>query len=529
LNEPIKHVKESPFTRKDRIRFRRDGLSEESALNHIASYRRGQIYTRLERPCILGNGILALSRAEKASLSARYAEAAAQGRVTQFVPASGAATRMFKSLLAVLNRPDCPSLSVLIEEASHGGVEAKEFVQWFRNLDAFAYRDKLAEILARDGLELRTLWGSGNYRPILEYLLKGEKLGYAGKPKALIPFHRLADSTRTPLEEHLADATALIRDKHGKCKIHITVSPEHEEEVLASLKNVRGEFEKHGTRFKIDISLQKTATNTLAANLENQPLRDKDDNLVFRPGGHGALLENLFQTKGDIVFIRNIDNVLPERLKDKALAFRKAMGGLLAQLQEEIFDYLRRLQKKPDIRLLQEATRFAANTLGIKPVEPVSNSAKSRMTCAYLLENLDRPLRVCAVVKNQGEPGGLPFWVRHNDGALRPQIVESAQIDMTSFDQRRIVEASTHFNPVDMVCGLRNYRGKMFQPQDFLDKDGYSITSKSKEGENILALELPGLWNGGMAYWNTVFVEAPLVIFNPAKTVIDLLRRGHRL
>src|SRR5690606_32049479 len=265
---------------------------------------------------------------------------------------------------------------------------------------------------------------------------------------------------------------------------------------------------------------------------DNLPARNPDNTLSLRPGGHGALLENLFHTGGDIVFIKNIDNVVPERLRGEVLAHRKALGGFLVRLQARAFGYLRRLRESPDANLIEEAAHFAEQRLGVVLPEtkraPAGDSRSAAEKTAFLIRILDRPLRVCAMVKNQGEPGGGPFWVVGKDGTLRPQIGESAQVDTGAAAQRKILESSTHFNPVDLVCGLRDEGGELFKLQDFVDPDAFFITTKAKDGKTVKALELPGLWNGSMAFWNTVFVEAPVSTFNPVKTVNDLLRPNHQ-
>ena len=535
-----------PFTGPDREKMRSEGRSEEKAMGQLEIFRRGQIFTRLDRAATLNDGILRLSQAERESLAGTYQEAAAGGRVMQFVPASGAATRLFKSLMAVWMRSETPALAQLTKEAGQGQGDAKEFLEWFQGLPAFAFAGELRRVLERDGLDMDALL-TGNslitakeYRPLLEYLLTSKGLGYAEMPKALIPFHKYkhpdalgnGERARTPLEEHLSEAVALVRDAAGICRIHFTVSPQHESQIMAVLERVRGGYESAGTRFEIGLSVQKPSTDTLAVDPENRPLRDSDNALVFRPGGHGALLENLFRTGGDIVFLRNVDNVLPEPYRAEAVEYRKALAGYLVRLQERIFAYIRRLGGKPDSALTEEVAHFVEQRLGTYLSEslraPAQDARAADEKRALLLKILDRPLRVCAMVKNQGEPGGGPFWVRHKDGSVRLQIVESSQIDMGTSQQRKIAESATHFNPTDLVCGLRNHAGSLFKLQDFVDPETCFVSTKSIDGRPVKALELPGLWNGSMAHWNTVFVEAPVETFNPVKTVTDLLRPGHQ-
>jgi hypothetical protein len=532
--------------------LRAHGIGEERALAGLRIFREGQKHTRLERPCTLNDGIVRLSPAEMENLSAGYAEAAAKGRVMEFVPASGAATRLFKGLVAVLNRADTPAFAALAKEASQGG-DAKETVDWFNGLRAFPFYPALCEAVAQGGRDPEALYAAKEYRSFLQALV-GSKNGsqgdprtgtpglhYAEQPKALIPFHRYPQGPRTALEEHMEEAVSLVQDANGLCRLHLTVSPEHEHAIHATLDAARRKYEGTGIHFRIGLSQQKRSTDTLAADQENAPLRNADGALNFRPGGHGALLENLYHTGGDIVFIKNIDNVVPDRLRPITLAYRQALGGCLVRMQERVFAYLERLREPTGAEgkdaagfaaLVEEAAHFAEQRLGSAPPDslrpPAANAAALAAKAAFVIKALDRPLRVCAMVRNQGEPGGGPFWVRAKDGGLRPQIVESAQVDLGSSQQRKIMEAATHFNPVDLVCGLRNGQGEQYKLQDFVDTEAYFITAKSKDGKTVKALELPGLWNGSMAYWNTIFVEVPVETFNPVKTVNDLLRPNHQ-
>lgn len=294
------------------------------------------------------------------------------------------------------------------------------------------------------------------------------------------------------------------------------------------LEEVRPLYEDRTTRYEITFSEQSPATDTIAVDVNNRPFRDRDGRLLFRPGGHGALLRNLNDLRGDMVFLKNVDNVVPDRLKDDAIRYKKALGGYLAELQALLFGYLRRLDGgERDAGLLDEAMEFLRQKF--PSAAPVSSHPRSQEEKAgFLVTRLNRPLRVCGMVRNEGEPGGGPFWVRQDDGTLSPQIVESSQVDMKSREQRAIWEASTHFNPVDLVCGVRNYRGEPFDLMSYTDPDTGFISVKSKDGRELKALELPGLWNGAMARWNTVFVEVPSSTFNPVKTVLDLLRPAHQ-
>lgn len=519
------------FDERDRAQLRARGLTEERALAQLEAFRTGRSFAVLDRPCAVNDGIARLSQAEAESFAAACAAAAAQGRFLCFVPASGAATRMFKGLAALRHRKDRPDLQGLAKEAGRDA-DARETLEWFTHVREFAFYPALRDAVARAGADPEASLAAGDYGLWLEALLGPAGLGYADKPKALIPFHASPAGPRLALEEHLAEAAALARDAEGRCRLHFTVSPEHESAILAALERARLPYEAEGVRFEISLSAQKPATDTLAADAGNLPFRDAEGRLVFRPGGHGALLENLHHTGGDLVFIKNIDNVVPASRRAPVLAFRRVLGGYLAHLQERIRGYARDLASRPDARLVEEAAHFAAQRLGASPPEPLrappAGAEALAAKAAWLSRAFARPLRVCAMVKNTGEPGGGPFWVRHADGSVRPQIVETAQVDLSQSAQRKILESATHFNPVDMACALRDPEGHPYKLQDFVDPSAALITEKSKDGKPLKALELPGLWNGSMAFWNTAFVEAPLETFNPVKTVNDLLRENHR-
>jgi hypothetical protein len=333
---------------------------------------------------------------------------------------------------------------------------------------------------------------------------------------------------RTPVEEHLEEAALYVRDSDGRAVIHFTVSPEHMAGIREHVDHALGRYKESGIRHDVSYSLQKPSTDTIAVDMEGAPFREKGGEILFRPGGHGALLENLNDLQGDIIFIKNIDNVVPDRLKKETTAYKKALGGYLIGLQDRVFEYLGQLSGPPPGQgILKQMLRFAEEELyRIPPGGGAGLSAQEMIS--FLISAMNRPLRVCGVVRNAGEPGGGPFWVEHQDGTQSLQIVESSQVDMESSDQKAIWESSTHFNPVDLVCGVRDYRGRPFDLRDYVDPLTGFISIKSKDGKELKALELPGLWNGSMAFWNTVFVEVPSITFNPVKTVMDLLRKEHQ-
>ncbi len=498
----------------------RSGIDEEALLDQMDKFEHGIPYTRIARPCTIGDGIRVIQPEEFQQLEEIFADAAAQGRVTKFVPASGAASRMFKSLQAYMNSCD------------NGDSQVPESVMKFgrkflHSLKRFAFYDALQEILTRDGLNLNELLESGRYSLILKYVLTKKGLNYANLPKGLILFHMYPEGPRTAFAEHLAEAAEYARDRDGVARLHFTVPPEFSEAIKMHVNEVCSGFVQQDVQFDVSYSIQKESSRTLAVDMENNPIRTSDKLLVFRPAGHGALLENLSEIGGDIVCIKNIDNVVPDHLKPQTYIYKKVLGGYLVRLQKYVFAALEQLEQDTATpEDIEKMTGFIRNEFGITPPNEYGTYTAEQKK-KYLFKRLNRPLRVCGMVKNLGEPGGGPFWLEgENDSPL--QIVESAQVELERPDQKEIFDASTHFNPVDLICAVRDYKGKPFTLMHYVDYDLGLITYKSKNGNELKALELPGLWNGSMAYWNTVFVEVPLITFNPVKTVNDLLRDEHQ-
>ncbi|RPJ44694.1 MAG: DUF4301 family protein, partial [Candidatus Latescibacterota bacterium] len=364
------------------------------------------------------------------------------------------------------------------------------------------------------------------YRPILRALL--ETMGYASLPKGLLPFHEHADGVRTAFEEHLVEAALYARGGDGLCRLHFTVSPEHEGAFRDLLRTAGHSWEKRlGVRYEVGFSAQKPSTDTLAVDLDGRPFRDKEGRLLLRPGGHGALLENLNDIEGDIVLIKNIDNVSPLQLEGELVGWKKTLAGLLAHVQERAFRLAEKIEAGDD-GALEETERFAAGVFGIAP--PVIGRARSAADLrAFWLRKLDRPIRVCGMVPNEGQVGGGPFWARGADSSASAQVVETAEIDPRSDDQQAVLRSATHFSPVDFVCGVRDRRGEPYDLKQFVDRERVFVSSKSYDGRRLRALERPGLWNGGMSDWNTIFVEVPARSFAPVKKVTDLLNEDHQV
>jgi hypothetical protein len=413
---------------------------------------------------------------------------------------------------------------------NRGGFQRREdFEAFVRDLPRYAFFRDLDAGLSAAGQNLDELITRGRGQEILDFILNERGLHYAGKPKALLKFHQYGDQSRTALEEHLMEAALYVKDVNGVCRIHFTVSEEHLESVKELLVRVTSLYEQRfAVRFEVGLSVQSDSTDTIAVDLENRPFRDRTGRLLFRPGGHGALLYNLDRIDGDIIFIKNIDNVVPQRLQKAAVRYKKMIGGYLVSLQRELFGHLEALSDPASSeQAIDAAFRFAAERLACNlPYGFEGQPLEKRRQ--RLIERLNRPLRVCGMVKNEGEPGGGPFWVTGMDGGCSLQIVEEVQVDKQQENQSAIWASSTHFNPVDLVCGVRDFRGRKFELTRFVDPEQVVVSTKSYEGRDIKAIELPGLWNGSMAFWHTVFVEVPIETFNPVKTVEDLLRPAHQ-
>ncbi|MBU2055613.1 MAG: DUF4301 family protein, partial [Proteobacteria bacterium] len=498
----------------DRERIAAEGLSLGEVERQLATFRRGVLPVRLNRACRPGDGIVVLSEVEKAGLLAGCEKACRTRRLMKFVPASGAASRMFRDWHRAIEGG-----------ASFGETERTAFV---RDLRGYAFFPDLEAALAASGKDLQELIGKRDEAVILSFIMTEEGLDYGRLPKALLKFHAYREGGRTALEEHLVEAALYARDAGNVSRLHFTVSPEHESAVRGLLSRVTGEYERRmETVFSVGLSTQDPATNTLAADPDLHPFRNAEGELVFRPGGHGSLLANLNGLEADIVFLKNIDNCVPDRLKAETVLWKKLLAGYLVALQEEMFASLLRLDDEGVTeREIGEIAEFCERKVNIV-TPPGFRERPLAERRAFLAGKLNRPLRVCGMVKNEGEPGGGPFWIDGGDAGPSLQIVEEFQIDRNSEAQRAVWASSTHFNPVDLVCGIRDYRGGKFDLTAFVDPETAYISRKSEKGRDLLALERPGLWNGSMAFWNTVFVEVPLATFNPVKTVTDLLRPQH--
>jgi len=507
-------MKSNSFSDTDIREIKKAGLTESKVAEQIAAFERGLIPVKLERPCTIDDGIIIIPESKYEGLLHIYEEELSRGSIIKFVPASGAASRMFRDWFKLYDTADAGNADI-----------ASNFEN---NLETFAFYEELNGTIARHGDDLEILLNNKNYSEILDYILGPKGLDYAHLPKALLTFHRYPDHNRTPLEEQLVEAILSVKDDKNICRIHFTVSEVHKGPVEDLIFRVRKIYEeRYDVTLEISLSTQLHSTDTIAVDRGNRPFRNGNNALVFRPGGHGSLLKNLNTIDYDFIFLKNIDNVVPDSLKGETILYKKIIGGYLIELQRDIFSHIVLLSStQSDEDLLEKAERFARERLNIAIPETLVEKDMEKKK-EFLLQKLNRPLRVCGMVKNVGEPGGGPFWVKENDGAFSPQIIEEAQIDITTEEQKAIWNSSTHFNPVDIVCAVKTYRNEKFDLEKYVDKNTYIITEKSQEGRSLRALELPGLWNGSMAKWNTVFVEVPLATFNPVKRVDDLLRKEH--
>ena len=492
------------------------GISEKQIENQLNEFKTGFPFLRLEAAASVEHGIVATTEESRAKYEKSWEQYKAAGKkVVKFVPASGAASRMFKDMFAFV-------------DAEYDKPTTDFEKKYFENIEKFAFYGELNDVCVKnEGKDIPTLLAEGDYKAVAAQMLKAEGLNYGQLPKGMLLFHKYAEGPRTPMEEHLVEA-ALYAASNGEANIHFTVSHEHMPFFQKKVAD-KADFyaKKYGVKYDISFSEQKPSTDTIAANPDNTPFRNADGSLLFRPGGHGALIENLNEIDADVIFIKNIDNVVPDRLKGDTVTYKQVIAGVLVTLQQKAFEYLRLLDAGTyNHDKLEEMIRFVQQDLCCRKAD-IKNLEDADLVI-FLREKLNRPMRVCGVVKNVGEPGGGPFLTYNQDGTVSLQILESSQIDKNNAEYMEMSTKGTHFNPVDLVCAVKDYKGQPFNLPDFVDRTTGFISSKSKNGKELKALELPGLWNGAMSNWNTVFVEVPLATFNPVKTVNDLLREQHQ-
>ncbi|MFH0765129.1 MAG: DUF4301 family protein [Calditrichota bacterium] len=517
------------FTDAVRRQLEGRGMSEEDIRKQLLWFQQGMPPIKLQRACTEGDGIRKIAPEDHTSLLTEQVQAADKGRFLKFVPASGAATRMFKPLSAMAARFESLFPHDLEANARRGDSDAKFMLQFINNVTRFAFYPEFAEVVAKNGHNISVVKSNGDLKLLLELLLTPRGLNLSSQPKALIPFHAYSDHIRTPIEEHLVEALAYASDVDGNARIHFTVQDERLEPFHREIELRRRSLENDNCRLQVEYSRQRASTETIALDLDSNPAVDAQGRLTFRPAGHGALLKNLAGLAADLVYIKNIDNVAMERLLPATVYHKRLLGGLLVKLQSQQHRILTRLESdRQDSEAIREGESLIRDKFQFElPSE--WNNWHPMIKGEFIYQRLNRPLRVCGMVPNRDEPGGGPFWILGKDKIISPQIVEMTQIDHSDSAQEAIVQTATHFNPVDLVCGVRDHHGHSYDLDRYCDWTTGQITEKSWQGRPVKAMERPGLWNGSMAFWNTVFVEVPISTFNPVKTVNDLLRPEHQL
>jgi hypothetical protein len=514
------------FTEKDIQQIENKGITLKQVEAQVFRIKNGMSYSKLISAATIGNGIESYNENETQELIKIFEAKQNALNIIKFVPASGAATRMFKFLFQFLNNFNSEKDTIDSYAKKQNDSLIKAFVF---GLEKFPfYKEVLAKAKAINP-NFENLSKNEAYLEIVKTMLNQDGLNYSFLPKGLLPFHEYPKGTNTPFQEHLMESI-LYASSNGKANLHFTVSEKHHSYFNAELDKVKRGLEKEtNTTFNVSYSYQNEATETLALTVDNTIFRNEDGSILFRPAGHGALLENLNDLNNDIIFIKNVDNIVVFELNKKLSNYKKVIGGVLLKAQEKAFNYLIELDNKAvgEEKILEIAS-FISSKMNVV-IEDAFDDLTQGKKRTYLKDKLNRPIRVCGMVKNEGEPGGGPFWVKDENGNISLQIVEFAQIDIDNKAQKDIVKNATHFNPTDLVCGVKNYKGEKFDLLNYVDSEAAFITMKTQNGKDIQALELPGLWNGSMAYWNTIFVELPVETFNPVKTVNDLLKPVHQV
>lgn len=488
------------FTPEDIKQIESYGINIDAVENQIDKFRNGFPFLDVEKAAIGGQGVLCNSSEKQSQLSELYRSKRAEIEIVKFIPASGAATRMFKDLYSYLG-----------SDKTNKAVDTT-----LENIAKYAFYNSLKATLSENPTS----------REIIEKIIEPQGLEYGSLPKALIEFHSYADGARTAFEEHFCEGAQYAAAKDNVVNLHFTVSPEHKARFVALADKITAPLEaKYGVKYNVSYSEQLASTNTIAVNQDNTPFRNDDGSLLFRPAGHGALIANLDAIDADLIFIKNIDNVAPDSLKADTIKYKEIIAGTLLEIQAKCFDYLSQLDQKATCSslLVQIMNFIEAELMYCLPLEV--KALEGEALAAQLRAILDRPIRVCGMVRNEGEAGGGPFWTFNANGSKSLQIAEPSQI---APDKAHLLVEGTHFNPVDLVCATKNYKAQKFDLQQYVDPQTGFISEKSMNGRELKALELPGLWNGAMSNWNTLFVEVPVSTFSPVKSVVDLLRPQHQ-
>jgi hypothetical protein len=511
------------FTQKDLSLLENRNITLADVEKQMQYFKDGIGFVKLVKPATPGDGIEVLTKERIDSLISDFDKLKLNYSLTKFIPASGAASRMFKTLFEAAEK---------LENMS--GVEAKKFLtenknvqMFFKQLEEYPFHEDLKKVAKERGMDLDKIEEQNLYHSLLELFLYASGLNYGNLPKGLLKFHKNDQAVFTAFQEHFEEVKPYLKDEKGDIYLHFTVSPEHR----ALFKDLADElvqfYKKSGLNYHVSFSEQKPSTDTMAVDMGNNPFRNEEGHIVFRPGGHGALLDNLNDLEHDLVFVSNIDNVAPSRLQGIRVHYKKALAAYLLQLVAQIHASLELIEREGLTEKTRNKVLDLVKEISISDADELNN-LHGEDFIKMSFELLNRPVRVCGMVKNVGEPGGGPFWIKTKDGRITKQIIESSQIDMSNPSQKELFLKSTHFNPVDLVCFIRDYKGNAFELSQFRDPDMGFISEKSQAGKTLKALELPGLWNGAMAHWITIFVEVPLETFSPVKTVFDLIREEHR-
>ena len=514
------------FSDKDIEQIKNKGITIDEINAQVSRLKNGMTFSNLVAAATIGRGIESYDENETQEFIDLFDSKKDNLSIVKFVPASGAATRMFKFLFQFLNDfdPSKDSIKKYAERKNNALI-----ILFIENLKKLPFYKEVISILEKEHSNFNLQSDDEKHLEFVKTMLNVKGLNYSFLPKGLLPFHKYGESIKTAFEEHLFESTLYASSK-GVANLHFTVSKNHQLYFANKLSTIRQKIEQEtNTTFNVSFSFQNEATETVALTSNNDVFRKEDGSILFRPAGHGALIENLNTLDNDIVFIKNIDNIVVSNRNVDVSNYKKLLAGVLFEAQEKVFTYLEKLDignlNDADFKVIALFLRYRLNVPIIIGFEDFTPEEKT----IYLKDKLNRPIRVCGMVKNQGEPGGGPFWVKDEEGKVSLQIVEFAQINFSKKNQQGIVYKATHFNPTDLVCGVKNYKGEKFNLSKFIDSEAAFITTKTQNGVDIDALELPGLWNGSMAYWNSIFVEVPLETFNPVKTVNDLIKPVHQV
>ncbi|PBJ13320.1 DUF4301 family protein [Flavobacterium sp. ACN6] len=517
-------LKEKGLSSQDFVEIYNHGIPFENIVMQLDVFKNGIAKSSLTSPATIGKGILSLSEAEFEEKAVFFDKQKENLKIKKFVPASGAATRMFKFLTAFINDFDINKETI---NAYINRKNDKELAIFIVGMEKFPFFEEIDKKLRLIYPDFETLERDYKNYYFIQILLSSDYLNSANKPKAVLPFHLYKTHIASPIEEHLNECVHYATAKNVS-NLHFTVSEIHQDLFETAIREVKEKIEKQSeTTINIGYSYQNKSTDSINVDIKNKIVRNGNGSLVFRPGGHGALIENLNNLDSDIIFIKNIDNVIQNHI-DKITLYKKALGGILIAVQKKVFGYLKSIESgEVTENDLVEIVDILKEELHIQITNDF-NKFTFENKLVKIKELLDRPIRVCGMVRNEGEPGGGPFWVMNEKGEISLQIVETSQVDLANKKQVEILEAATHFNPVDLVCGIKNYKGEKFDLKQFVDQKSGFIVEKSVEGKPVKSYELPGLWNGSMANWLTIFVAVPLITFNPVKTVNDLLKPAHQ-